>query len=67
MERYEVESVLSSALVSVSVVALILGIKRLQVYKLIEAGKLEAVNVGAGQQRPRYRIKSDSVRNLMGE
>ncbi len=67
MEQCEIENTLSTTLLTVSTVANILHVSKVQVYRLIECGKLEAVDIGAGNQRPGYRVKSSSVNALLGD
>jgi helix-turn-helix protein len=65
MTEQEIEEMLKAALVTVAIVALILAVSQNQVIKMIRQGRLEAINVGTGSQKPVYRVKTESVRRLL--
>ncbi len=65
MTREEIEQALSPALVSAPTVADILTISKAQVYELIHAGRLEAINTGSSD-KPYFRVRSKSVRKILG-
>ena len=66
MNQQELEQALSAVLVSVAVVAIILGVTDRHVKNLIHAGKLEGVDIGAKEQAI-WRVKSESVKRLLSE
>ncbi len=66
MTREEIDQALLPELISVPTAAAILTISRFQVYELIHAGRLEAINVGSANSRPYFRVRSESVRKFLG-
>ncbi len=66
MTREEVDQALLPELISVPTAAAVLTISRFQVYELIHAGRLEAVDVGSSNSRPYFRVRSESLKKLLG-
>lgn len=39
----------------------ILGVSKFTVYKMVKDGRLEAINIGEGEERPRYIFNRDEI------
>ena len=67
MTEAEIKQTLVSALVTVTDVADILKVSTVTVYRWVDEGTLEGIKVtGPGHSRSTYRVKSASVRRLLG-
>lgn len=67
MEKLINDERLQADLVSVAIVAAILGVAVSTVYKLIQLKKLEAIDVSPTSERPSYRVSSESVKRFIHE
>ena len=67
MDRDDLELLLGIGLLTVAATAAILQVHKLTVYRMIDDGRLEAINIAKGTKKPIYRIKTESVKSLLGE
>jgi len=65
MTPEETDKALTALLITVAVAAAILAVTTRHILRMIEAGRLDAVDISLGNERREYRIKSDSVRRLL--
>ncbi len=67
MTEEEMKQTLATALVTVAVAAAILRVAHVTIYRWLNDGTLDGVKIDKpDNRRPTYRVKSASVRRLLG-